>query len=176
MNEGGLMRGRLTGVVRPWLAAFALLFACVPAEAQGSRARQKEVKIYLVNSEAEFDAKNPLGLQPVSRRVDGRSPLRGALAALVGGPNEGERRRGLMGSTYGIRFLSVKLKGGVAYAHFALPNERGFPGDLAPSIFKEAVTKTVRQFPGVRRAVVCLDGDENFDDESGAPAKKCPKG
>ena len=59
--------------------------------------------------------------------------------------------------------------------HFALPNERGFPGDLAPAIFKEAVTKTATQFPNVRRAVVCLDGDLNFDDESGAPPGLLPE-
>lgn len=169
------MRRRLKGVLCLALAALAVLVACVSAGAQGAKARPKAVKIYLVNSEAEFDAKNPLSLYAVSRRVDGRSPLRGALVALVAGPTEAERTRGLMGSTYGIRFISVKLKGGVVYAHFALPDERGFPGDLAPSIFKEAVTKTVKQFPGVRRAVICLDGDENFDDESGAPAKRCPK-
>lgn len=162
--------------VRQSLLALALLLVCLPADVQSARAaRPKEVKIYLVNTDTEYDAKNPLGLQAVGRRVDGRSPLRAALAALVAGPTAAEQARGLASSTYGIRFISVKLKGGVAYAHFALPNERGFPGDLAPSIFKEAVTKTATQFPNVRRAVICLDGDVNFDDESGGPAKKCPK-
>lgn len=176
MCKRRLMSGRLAGVLRPLVVALALLVACVPVEAQGARARQKEVKIYLVNTEAEYDAKNPLGLQAVARSVDRRSPMRGALAALVAGPTEAERGRGLGGSTYGIRFLSVKLKGGVAYAHFTLPSGAGFPGDLGPSIFKEAVTKTVKQFPGVRRAVVCLDGNENFGDWNDAPAKKCPRG
>lgn len=170
------MRGLLTGVVRACALALAVLFACAPVEAQGSKGRQREVKIYLVNTGAEYDAKNPLGLRAVARRVDGRSPMRGALAALVAGPTEAEQGRGLGASTYGIRFLSVKLKGGTAYAHFAQPSGAGFPGTLAPAIFKEAVTKTVRQFPGVRRAVVCLDGVENFNDESGGPVKRCPKG
>ena len=161
---------------RQCLPALALLLFFLPADVQSARAaRPKEVKIYLVNTGAEYDAKNPLGLQPVARRVDGRSPLRAALAALVAGPTAAEQARGLASSTYGIRFISVKLKGGVAYAHFAQPRAAGFPGDLAPAIFKEAVTKTATQFPNVRRAVVCLDGEVNFDDASGAPAKKCPK-
>ena len=157
-------------------AALALLLVCSAGDVQtATPARLREVKIYLVNSEAEYDAKNPLGLQAVGRRVDARSPLRAALAALVAGPTAAEEARGIRSSTYGIRFISVKLKRGVAHAHFALPNDRGFPGDLAPAIFKEAVTKTATQFPNVRRAVVCLDGDSNFDDESGAPPKKCPR-
>ncbi|HEX6626276.1 MAG TPA: GerMN domain-containing protein [Pyrinomonadaceae bacterium] len=157
-------------------AALALLLVCTAGEAQtATPARLREVKIYLVNSEAEYDAKNPFGLQAVARKVDARRPLRAALAALVAGPTAAEEERGLGSSTYGIRFISVKLKRGVAHAHFALPNDRGFPGDLAPAIFKQAVTKTATQFPNVRRTVICLDGDLNFDDESGAPPKECPK-
>lgn len=157
------------------LLALALIVSCLPAGAQGVAARQRDVKIYLVNTGAEYDARNPLGLQSVARKVDGRSPLRGALAALVAGPTSAEEARGLSSSTYGIRFVSVKLKGGVAYADFTQPRGAGFPGDLAPAIFKEAVTRTATQFPGVRRAVVCLGGVLNFDDESGGPRRKCPK-
>jgi spore germination protein GerM len=107
--------------------------------------------------------------------VSARNPLRAALVALTNGPTTAEKKMDLVNPTFGIRLLSVKLKAGVAYAYFTMPEGAAFSGDLSPFIFQEAVVKTASQFPGVRKVVVCLDGDLDFWSEAEGPPQKCPK-
>ena len=58
------------------------------------------------------------------------------------------------------------IRGATARVNFVTSRTwAGWPGDLAPARFKMAVELTLKQFPGVRRVVVSLDGDPNFYSE-----------
>lgn len=141
-----------------------------------SNAQTKAVKVYFLKDPYDdSDPKNPGGLGAVTRKVSAKSPLREALLALTVGPTAAEEKRGYSSSTWGIKLLSVKLKGGTAYTYFTMPEGAMFSGDNSPFIFEDAVKKTALQFPHVRKVVVCLDGILDFGSESGDPPRKCPK-
>lgn len=136
----------------------------------------KEVKIYLIKMPYDnSDAGNPYGLKAVTRKVNAKSPLRETLLELTKGPTEAEKGEGFESPTYGIQLLSAKIKGGVAYTYFTMPEGARFSGDGSPFIFQNAVEKTALQFPQVRKVVVCLDGILDFGSESGEPTRKCPR-
>ena len=150
----------------------AVALACLAAgqaavarpEASAGRApKGRAVKVYLYRDRgAELD------LAPVTRRVSGAAPTRGALEPLLGGPTPDEERKGF-GALVGAgecRIGSLVIRGATARVNFVTSRTwAGWPGDLAPARFKMAVELTLKQFPGVRRVVVSLDGDPNFYSE-----------
>jgi Sporulation and spore germination len=147
------------------------------AGAQTNRsARKKQVQIYFPKEGDSADLQNnPSNLQPVTRMVNPSAPLRPALEALLAGPTAGEKRRGFMEhDTGGIYIVKVAIKGDTAYASFAHRPGRGWSGDLSPLAFEDGVERTLKQFPNVRRTVICVDGLVNFADESGDAEIKCP--
>ena len=159
------------------LLIVALLFNSFNADAKKiSNAQSREVKVYFLKDPYDnSDPKNPGGLGAVTRKVSAKSPLRGALLALTGGPTAAEEKRGYASSTWGIKLLSVKIKNGTAYTYFTMPEGAMFSGDNSPFIFEDAVEKTALQFPNVRKVVVCLDGILDFGSESEDPPRKCPQ-
>jgi spore germination protein GerM len=165
------MKTRLKKVYCLSLLVFSLQLVFVSAAAQ-----TKEVKIYLMKFPYDnSDNKNPHSLQPVTRRVSAKSPLRAALISLTDGPTAAEKEQGFDSPTYGIKLLSVKTKRGVAYTYFTMPEEARFSGDGSPFIFQDAVERTAMQFPNVRKVIICLDGILDFGSESGEPPRKCPR-
>jgi spore germination protein GerM len=94
------------------------------------------------------------------------SPARAAINALLKGPTEAERSRGFDGLAGAGEFAigSLKIARGTARINFVFSRTwAGFPGDIAPARFKKAVELTLKQFPGVRRVIVSLNGDRNFE-------------
>ena len=153
------------------IIAFISVAGFISAPAQK---KMLEVKIYLRKTGANYETKYPSGLFAVKRKVDRKSPLRSALESLTDGATaEEEAKQNLASSTFGIKFVSVRIKNKTAYTRFTMPEEARFPGDGAPFIFQEAVEKTALQFRGVKRVVVCLDGILDFGNEEDAPPKKC---
>lgn len=134
---------------------------------------QREVLIYLHKPNGIYDATDLNFFFPVKRLVDSNSPLAGALKELVKGPTEEEENLEIESTTYGIQFVSVSLKNGKVLARFTMPESARFSGENSPFIFEEAVKRTAMQFKGVKKVVVCLDGESNFGSEGGAPSKKC---
>ena len=53
------------------------------------------------------------------------------------------------------------------------PTAPRWPGDLAPATFRAAIEQTLKQFPTVRSAIICLDGFSDFDNERDGPKAKC---
>jgi hypothetical protein len=85
---------------------------------------------------------------------------------LLKGPTEEERSQGFDGVSGGGDFAigSLKIARGTARINFVVSRTwAGFPGDLAPVRFKKAVEMTLMQFPNVRRVIVSLNGDRNFE-------------
>jgi spore germination protein GerM len=136
----------------------------VSAKAQ----RKKEVRVYLWRDSASTSA-NPLGVTPVKRMVDATQPARGALEALLDGPSTAEQSKGY--SSLSVEELSIgrlSIKGGTASVNFVASRTwAGWPGDLAPGRFREAVTRTLKQFPTVKRVIVSVNGDKKFDSGEG---------
>ncbi|HJU54996.1 MAG TPA: GerMN domain-containing protein [Pyrinomonadaceae bacterium] len=159
-------------------AALTLSGLCLGASAQGAKsARTMEVQVYFLKEGDSADPdKNPWNLQPVARRVSAGAPLRPTIEALLKGPTAQERGQGLGAlDVNGIYIVKVAVKGGTAYASFAHRKGTSWLGDLTPATFGDAVERTMKQFPNVRRTVICVDGVTNYGDESGDPDKPCPR-
>ena len=123
----------------------------------------KLVKVYFYHEPGEY-----IDLSPVNRRVSPASPARAAVEALLEGPTAAEERKGFgaLASADQFRIGSLKIRSGTARVNFVASRTwAGWSGDLAPPRFKKAVELTLRQFPNVRRVVVSLNGDPNFDSE-----------
>lgn len=158
------------------IAAFVLTGASAAQAQRKGKSNLMDVKIYAaveLTDESKYDSNNPSNMQPVKRRVDARSPLRNTLIALTRGLTPAEERQGFVSVMFGIKFLSVRLENGTAYAYFTMPEGAMFSGDLSPVIFRDAVERTALQFPNVKKVEVCLDGVLNFWDESDDEIKKC---
>ena len=142
------------------LACLMQVTATAPIRAGTQRAKTKKVKIYFYHDPGEY-----IDLSPVERRVSADSPARAAINALLKGPTEEERSRGFEGLAGAPEFAigSLKIARGTARINFVVSRTwAGFPGDIAPVRFKKAVELTLKQFPGVRRVIVSLNGDRNF--------------
>jgi hypothetical protein len=155
------------------LMAFALLLitlmsAYAPLAASAKGQRKREVRVYFW-SERDSTSTNPLGVSAVRRRVDAVEPARAALQALLRGPNASERSRGYQSlnvEEFAIGLLSIRR--GTARVNFVASRTwPGWPGDMSPGRFREAVTRTLKQFPTVRRVVVSVNGDPKFDSGEG---------
>jgi hypothetical protein len=165
------------GIFNILIIAALLLTAVGASSAQRKKASNSmDVKIYVAQEladESQYDEKNPSNLVPLKRRVDAKSPLRNTLIALTGGITRAEEKQGFVSVMFGIKFVSVRLENGTAYAYFTMPEGASFSGDLSPLIFRDAVERTARQFPQVKKVEVCLDGILDFWSESDEPPKKC---
>ena len=138
-----------------------------PGDEQGSESRS-------ISQRAARE--NVLALVPVHREVSVTSPARGALEALIAGPTEDEKGRGLLAPyTEGLSIASLKIIGGTARVSFtsSCADCPRWPGDLAVWRFTEAVQRTLKQFSNVRRVIICLDGYEDFGDLADGPNKRC---
>jgi len=119
---------------------------------------------------------NALAMVPVHREVSVVSPARGALEALIAGPTADEKGRGLLAPyTEGLTITNLKIINGTARVSFASScgDCPRFPDDLAVWRFTEAINRALKQFPNVRRVVICLDGFEDYGQLNQPPTKKC---
>lgn len=165
------------------LPVFAIISqtSAVVAQTQSSSVRapaKQQVRIYLAKEVKEgdkFDDKNPANLHPVFRTVSAAAPLRQTLLLLLVGPTRAEEAAGYSDISYGIKLVSVRMKNRIARADFTMPPGAAFSGDMSPFYFRDAVEFTTKQFPQVKKVVICLDGILDFWSESDEPPKKCPK-
>ena len=174
-----------TRVILTTITALAILAGLPSAHGQRARSDKRQVRVYFFTEE-DLESKKPsrsrqaasenlLALVPVFRAVSVTAPARGAIEALIAGPTDEEKALGLR-SPYaeGLSIKTLEISGGTA--RISLVSECAdcprWPGDLAPWRFREAVERTLKQFPTVKRVAICLDGVENFDDNSGE-IKKC---
>jgi len=160
---------------------FALLICAILLNAATfnaeARPAKKEVRIYFGSSQkTDCGNDNLFCIEPVSRMVDGRSPALGAMKALIAGPTAEEKSKGLY-APY-TEYLSIKrlvITRGTAQVSLRTTRKgwQRWPGDMAPGRFTAAIEKTLKQFPGVRRVAICLDGYADFGSERGGPRKRC---
>jgi hypothetical protein len=119
---------------------------------------------------------NALALMPVQREVSVVSPARGAMEALIAGPTDDEKTRGLLAPyTEGLSITNLKIMNGIARIGFASScgDCPRWPDDLAVWRFTEAINRTLKQFSNVRKVVICLDGFEDFGQLNRPPTRRC---
>ena len=132
----------------------------------------REVKIFLwdVNSNT-----SGLGLVPVKRRVAGAAVLRLTLESLFAGATTEEEAKGLNSSTFGMKFEGVTLTNGIARVKFSQPLNQTNYGSQGPMILAEAIEKTARQFPAVKKVEICAVGETLIDSQLEKPFPRCAK-
>ncbi len=135
-------------------------------------AKIRDVKIYLWEANSN---KAEIALTPVVRQVDRRAPLRPTLEALFAGATKDEEGRGLSSSTFGMKFVGVALQNGFALVKFSQPRNQTNYGSQGPMIFAEAIEKTARQFPTVKKVQICAAGDTLIDAQLEKPFPRCPR-
>lgn len=150
------------------LAVAILTTAFMQPVALAGVPRKKEVRVYFWSERASTGA-NPFGVSAVKRMVDAREPARGAVEALLSGPNASEKKQGYLSlAVEEFDISALTIKGGTARVNFVASRAwPGWPGDMSPGRFREAVTRTLKQFPNVRRVVVSVNGDPKFDSNEG---------
>jgi hypothetical protein len=122
----------------------------------------KYVKIYLWRVNDDEPNKNFV-LGTVERQVESAAPLRPTLEELFAGATPDEKEKGFGSSTFGMKFEGVVLKNGAATVKFSQPPNETNYGSLGPFIFLEAIEKTAKQFPSVKRVEICAIGDTLID-------------
>ncbi|MBA3633274.1 MAG: GerMN domain-containing protein [Acidobacteria bacterium] len=121
----------------------------------------KEVKVYLHFIGAEgIESK----ILPLKRKVPRQAPLFPAIEAMLKDPTEAEQKLGYHSAGYGdMKLVSVKVKKGTARIDFSRTISKGYnPGDLQTLAFESAVIKTAKQFPSVKKVIVCVNGMNEF--------------
>lgn len=134
----------------------------------------RDVKIYLWKVNDEEEGKNFV-LSPVVRRVEAAAPLRPTLEALFAGATEEEARKEFGDSTFGMKFVGVVLRNGTALVKFSQPPNETNYGSLGPMIFADAIERTAKQFPAVKRVEICAIGETLIDAQLTEQFPRCPQ-
>ncbi len=127
--------------------------------AQTNKLRKVKVYFWEFNKTTEGDE-----FTAFTREVDAKSPLRPTIEAFIAGPTAAEEAKGFAGLAYGdLKLSSVKLKNGTARLDFSREIRDDYnPGDLETLRFESAVIRTAKQFPGVKKVIVCVNGYNEF--------------
>lgn len=177
--EEMLMKINRRALMTVVLSLVAVCAASSVAAGQAARrGREREVKVYFPKDGESPDMnRNPLNLQPVGRRVPAASPVRPTIEALLKGPTRAEERDGFHAlDVHDMYITRLTIRGGTAHASFRRRGGPMWAGDLAPETLRQAVSRTLRQFPGVRRTIVCVDGLLNFGGlGENVRDQKCPR-
>lgn len=134
--------------------------SCIYAQkSAGSKLKQVKVYFHFIGSEG-IESK----VIPLKRRVSRKAPLFPTLETMLVEPTEAEQKLGYYSAGYGdMKLVSVKLKRSVARIDFSRPIRDDYnPGDLQTLTFESAVIKTAKQFPGIKKVIVCVNGINEF--------------
>jgi len=149
--------------VRPrWLIAVIILGGVLLAVWWGVRPWQRPVTVYFLRVTQSGST-----LVPVTRVVSGRGPtstrglVAAALEALIAGPVDAERARGLTSEIpSGTRLRGVETRDGVVRADFSREVEAGGGSTSMLGRFWQIVY-TATQFPDAPRVRILLEGQEH---------------
>lgn len=162
------------------LAIVAASFASVTAQKKSVKEKlpkTREITIYVYQSPAETSGEFHGTIVPVRRKIIDYKPLDAALKLLLGGANQDEQRRNLTNFIFGLKFYSARVRNKTAQINFKFDNpeialESWEGGGFDHDNFVKAVNQTARQFPGVERVSICVDGMKNYVNYD--QSSKCP--
>lgn len=132
----------------------------------------KRVKLFLWRVNDNQPDKNFV-LGTVEREVEAAAPLRPTLEELFKGATKYEEAEGFGSVTFGMKFEGVVLKNGVATVKFSQPKNETNYGTLGSFIFLEAIEKTAKQFPTVKKVEICAIGETLFDAQMERQFPRC---
>ncbi len=124
-------------------------------------AQTREVTVYFW----EFNREEPGDdMVPFKRVVDARAPLRPTIEALIAGPTAAENTDKYASVAYGdLKLSDVKVKGTAARIDFVREVRDDYnPGDLQTLRFEATVIRTAKQFPNIKKVIVCVNGINEF--------------
>lgn len=128
-------------------------------------AQQKEVEIYLQKDIDLPDNSVRSEWTAVKRMGSSQSPLRSALEWLFEPKiTPEEAKQNIYEVTFGMKFEGVNIKNGTATVRFSETPESNY-GTSGGGIFYDAIVKTAKQFPSVKRVSICVVGETNIDGE-----------
>lgn len=149
------------------IIAIAILITTFIPAVLAQQNKQIEFKIYL---QKDVDLPNKMvrtDWVTIKRTGEANSPLRSALEWLFNPQlTPEEEKQKLYEIDFGMKFEGVSLKNGTATVRFSETDIANYRPSSA-GIFVAAVTKTTKQFPGVKRVKICAVGETSFDLESG---------
>ena len=140
-------------------------------------AKTRFVTVYV---HGEFDPdKGMKKIVPVQREIVDYRPLDQAFKLFLEGPTEDEENRGLSRLVFDLKFYSARIRNKTAEINLRLEREEYIQeswegAGFMPEQFVEAVELTAKQFPGVERVSICINGIENYLDFGATKNKKCP--
>ncbi len=132
----------------------------------------RKVKLYLWRFNDNDPNKNFV-LGTVNREVNSAAPLLPTLEELFKEVTQDEETKGFGSPTFGMKFEGVVLKNGVAIVKFSQPKDETNYGTPGSFIFAEAIEKTAKQFPTVKKVEICAVGDTLFDDQQERKFPRC---
>ncbi|CAN5733909.1 hypothetical protein BH24ACI3_BH24ACI3_04850 [soil metagenome] len=139
-----------------WMLPLVLLFVPI-----GAAAQTREVTVYFW----EFNRDEPgEDMIPFKRVVDARAPLRPTIEALIAGPTEAENSDKYASVAYGgMKLSDVRIKGTTARIDLVREIRDDYnPGDLQTLRFEATVIRTAKQFPNIKKVIVCVNGINEF--------------
>lgn len=140
--------------------------------------RMLDVAIYLELLSQEANGESTKILVPVPRRIANYRPFEATLKLLLAGTTEGEITRSLSPVVTDLKFYSARVRNRTAQINLEFENETiveeswegsGFDNEK----FVKAVELTARQFPGIERVSICVNGIENYTNFDHAKWIKC---
>ncbi len=132
----------------------------------------RKVKIYLWRPNDEGKDGNFV-LGTVEREVIANAPLRPTLEELFNWKDEGEENKGFSSATFGMKLENIVLKNGAVTVKFSQPPDQTNYGSLGPFIFLESIEKTAKQFPTVKKVLVCAIGETFIDSQLDKQFPRC---
>ncbi len=141
----------------------ASIFFIIPIHAQiSSQLKEVEVYFHFIGTDGTESK-----ILPLKRKVSAKTPLLPAIEELLKAPTAAEQKLGYHSAGYDdMKLVSVKLKNGTARIDFSRELEKDRsdynPGDLLTLGFESAVIKTAKQFPAIKKVLVCVNGMNEF--------------
>lgn len=163
------------------VAALTILTAnSAPASAQKKSTakppKTRDISIYVYGSLSESTEFPRQQIVPISRTIVNNKPLSRALKLLLKGVTEEEQYRNLSGIATDLKFYSARIRNRTAQINLKFEDEEIVEESWEGSGFKnddfvKAVELTARQFPGIERVSICVNGVENYADFGSEPIK-----
>lgn len=140
--------------------------------------KTRDVTIYVYQRPAETSGEFFGALVPVRRTIIDYRPLDAALKLLLRGANQNEQKRNLTNFIFGLEFHSARVRNKTAQINFKFDNpeialESWEGGGFDHENFVKAVNRTAKQFPGIERVSICVDGMKNYTNFDRSNSGKC---
>ena len=164
------------------LTIAAACFATVAAQKkspEGKMPKTRDITIYVYQRPAEKSGEFFGRLIPVRRKIIDYKPLDAVLKLLLRGANQEEQNRNLTNFIFGLEFYSARVRNKTAQINFKFDNpeialESWEGGGFDHENFVKAVNRTAKQFPGIERVSICVDGMKNYVNYDRSDSGKCP--